>query len=210
MFTHWLSGLLRGGARRGGRPPPRPWQGGLRVLAPERLEDRVVPGFLPPVSYGVGQYVLAVVAADLNGGGTDLVTANNDSNTVSVLLNNGNGTFAAASHYAAGPAPFGVAASHFRDPNVLDLAVANNTGPNGTVSVLLNNGDGTFQPPVAYSVGSSVAAVRVATGDFNADGRADLVSVNRTGTNQTSVSVLLGNGNGTFQSPVTYPLGAIN
>ena len=82
-----------------------------------------------------------------------------------------------------------------------DLAVAN-YGSND-VSVLLGNGDGTFQPQVTYAVGSSPVAL--VAGDFNGDGRPDLAVANY-GAND--VSVLLGNGDGTFQPQVTYAVGS--
>ncbi len=188
----------------------RPYSTRACLRGPEQLETRVVPSFLAPVSYGVDEYVLSVVNADFNADGfADLATANQDSDTVSVLINAGNGTFGASTSYAAGPNPDGLAVGNFDGINGLDLAVANNTGPNGSVTILLNNGNGTFLPGGSYSVGSSVAAARVAVGDFNADAITDLVTVNRVGSNQTSVSMLRGNGNGTFNAPLTFPLGSI-
>jgi hypothetical protein len=84
----------------------------------------------------------------------------------------------------------------FRGDGNSDLAVADAAG----VSVLLGNGDGTFQKHVNYAAGTGVTSVAVA--DVNGDGRLDLVATN----NEVSgtVSVLLGNGDGTFQSPVEY------
>ena len=83
----------------------------------------------------------------------------------------------------------------------LDLAVAND-GDN-TVSVLLGNGDGTFQPQVTYAVGQCPDAI--VAGDFTGDGRLDLAVANAL---DDTVSVLLGNGDGTFQPQVTYAVGA--
>ena len=78
------------------------------------------------------------------------------------------------------------------------------------MSVLLGNGDGTFQPQVTYAVRGRISAAIVA-GDFNGDGRIDLAV---TGYNDDSaptpvgeVSVLSGNGDGTFQPQVTYDVG---
>ena len=70
------------------------------------------------------------------------------------------------------------------------------------MSVLLGNGDGTFQTQVTYAVGSEPDAL--VAGDFNGDGRTDLAVANY-GAND--VSVLLGNGDGTFQTQVTYAVG---
>ena len=71
------------------------------------------------------------------------------------------------------------------------------------VSVLINNGDGTFQPSFNYLTGLSPRSIAVT--DLNSDGLADLVTANYRG---TSVSALLGNGNGTFQKTVTYGTGS--
>jgi hypothetical protein len=105
--------------------------------------------------------------------------------------------FSAAVNYATGTQPDSVAVGDLNGDGKADLAVAN-YGPN--VSVLLGNGDGTFQTAVQYAVGSS--ADSVAVGDFNGDGRADLAVANG-----TNVSVLLGNGDGTFQTAVDYAVG---
>ena len=82
-----------------------------------------------------------------------------------------------------------------------DLAVAN-YGSND-VSILLGNGDGTFQPQVTYAVGSFPYAL--VTGDFTGDGRTDLAVAN---SGDNDVSILLGNGDGTFQNQVTYAVGS--
>jgi hypothetical protein len=68
----------------------------------------------------------------------------------------------------------------------------------GGVSVLIGNGNGTFQAPVSYSVGNPIA---IAVGDFNGDGKPDIAATNSNG---ADLSVLLGNGDGTFQAAVNY------
>jgi hypothetical protein len=85
----------------------------------------------------------------------------------------------------------------FNGDGKADLAVANAASSN--VSVLLGNGNGTFQAAVNYAAGDDPDSVAVA--DFNGDGKADLAVANYLGNN---VSVLLGNGNGTFQAAVNY------
>src|SRR5262249_34361375 len=110
-------------------------------------------------------------------------------------------SFISAPAYPAGANPRALAAADFNNDGRPDLAVANDTSA-GTVSVLLGNGNGTFQAPAAFAVGSNPAAV--AAGDFDGDGKQDLAVANYWSSN---VSVLLGNGNGTFQAAVNYALG---
>jgi len=157
-------------------------------------------GFLPPVSYPIPAQSYLLAVADLRGDGkADLVvtTPYGNSNSVSVLLGNGDGTFQPAVSYLAGSDPYAVAVGDFNGDGKPDLAVANYRDV--SVSVLLGNGDGTFQPAVGYAVG--MRALCIAAGDFNGDGKADLV------VGGSAVFVLLGNGDGTFQGAVSYAAG---
>ncbi len=102
--------------------------------------------------------------------------------------------------FAAGNGPRSVAVADFRGVGKLDLAVANRD--DDTVSILLGNGDGTFQAQATYATGG-YTPVSVAVGDFNNDGILDLAVVNACGVDLTcmsqgTVSLLLGNGDGTF------------
>jgi hypothetical protein len=94
-----------------------------------------------------------------------------------------------------------VTVADFNGDGKLDLAVANNRSNN--VSILLGNGDGTFQPAVEYGAGSNPTSVTVA--DFNGDGKLDLAVANNGSNN---VSILLGNGDGTFQPDVNFAAGS--
>ena len=143
--------------------------------------------FLPAVNYGVGTQPTLVAVGDFNGDGKpDLVVANLGSNTVSVLLGNGDGTFQPAVNYGAGFQPSSVAVGDFNGDGKPDLVVANH-GSN-TVSVLLGNGDGTFQAAVSFSAGTNAYSASV--GDFNRDGKPDLTVANFGSIN---VSMLLSN-----------------
>jgi hypothetical protein len=156
------------------------------------------------------------IVGDFNGDGKlDLAKIDGAAGTVSVLLGNGDGTFQAGPSYPAGVAPISIAVGDFNRDGKLDLVVANkgtyaNNFADSSVSVLLGNGDGTFQPAVAY--GPVVNAYYVAVGDFNGDGNPDLAvataGVPLGGGADAGVSVLLGNGDGTFQSAVIYDAGA--
>lgn len=145
----------------------------------------------------------------------DLAVANQGDDTISIFQGNGDGTFQPAVtplQLPAGFAPAALAAADFNNDGHLDLAVADQ-GSN-TVSVFPGNGDGTFQARTDYQAGSSPAWISAA--DLNGDGVPDLVAANSGSTvtdsagNQISgdsVSVLLANGDGTFQSHVEYPAG---
>jgi hypothetical protein len=170
----------------------------------ERLESRVVPGFVAPLTFDAGSRPEGFAVGDFTGNGIpDVAVANYGSNNVSVLLGNGDGTFQPARNFAAGDNPTFVVAADFRHNGILDLAVVNTTafgfGAPG-VSVLLGNGDGTFQTRVTYFAGTSVGDVAV--GDFRHSGDLDLAV-----TTSNGVSLLFGNGDGTFQAPVMYPAG---
>ncbi len=103
-------------------------------------------------------------------------------------------------NYAVGSQPYSVFSIDFNGDNNNDLVTANASSNN--VSILLGNGDGTFQSAVNYSVG--VYPRSVFSIDFNDDGNYDLVTANGTSDN---VSILLGNGDGTFQVAVNYLVG---
>jgi uncharacterized protein (TIGR03437 family) len=161
-------------------------------------------GLNPPVPYGAGSDPLAFAVADFNGDGkADLAVGDSMGNSVSVLLGIGDGSFQKAVTYALGNEPTFIAAGDFNGDGRIDLAVT--YSGNGIVYVMFGNGDGTFQAAVrSATTGSSLSSVAV--GDFNGDGRADLVVANNDYSNGL-VTVLLGNGNGTFQPGISLAAG---
>lgn len=148
--------------------------------------------FEPQVEYPTGKMPEGIAAADLTGNGkSDLVTADKEANKVSVLINNGNGTFEAPAEYSTGVGPDAVALADLTGNGKLDIVTADGTG--NTVSVLLGNGDGTFQPQVEYPAGADPVAVAVA--DLG-NGHPDIVVADKEG---NTVAVLVGKGDGTFE-----------
>jgi uncharacterized protein (TIGR03437 family) len=136
----------------------------------------------------------ALATADLNGDGIpDLVTANLDASSVSVLIGKGDGTFAAAVNYPAGSNPYQVILADFNGDGKPDIAAADFGG--AEVSVLLGKGDGTFRAAITYVTGTKPRALVAA--DMNGDGYPDLAVANSTA---MSTTVLPGKGDGTFQS----------
>jgi hypothetical protein len=155
-------------------------------------------------SYAVGAYPDALVAGDFNGDGRlDLAVANRGSNNVSILLGRGDGTFRRTASFAAEAAPVALVAGDFGGDGRLDLAVVGSGQVAGQLTVLLNQGDGTFGVPVAYAVGTAPDGLIV--GDFNEDGRPDLAVANAGSNN---VTLLLGIGAGAFQTQGSTTVGS--
>jgi len=179
-------------------------------------------------SGGLGASSLAI--ADLNGDGKPDIAVSNTAITafgpaggvVGVLLNNGDGTFRSDGTYSVGSNPAAsLAIADLNGDGKPDIVVASSCptvaecDPN--VEVLLGNGDGTFLSAAFYSSGG-FTATSVAIGDFNGDGKPDIVVSNSSScvnvascpSGNGAVGVLLGNGDGTFQSPVSYASGGFN
>jgi len=165
-------------------------------------------------SYPVGSEPVGAAVGDFNGDGIlDLVVANQicppstepcPPGSISILLGNGDGTFADHADYETAADPVAVVVGDFNGDGIPDVAVAAavsriNSGSPGFVSILLGNGDGTFQPHLDSPAGTGVIAL--VAGDFNGDGLLDLVVDNHPSFASHTVSLLVGNGDGTFQPP---------
>jgi hypothetical protein len=175
--------------------------------------------FQAPLIYSSGgYYAVAVMVADINGDGKpDIIVTNGcpfegsfcpTEGSVGVLLGNGNGTFHSVVIAPAGGVPLEMGIADVNRDGKLDVLVANqspNSETDGSVGVLLGNGDGTFQPVQLYDSGGSNATYIVAA-DLNGDGNPDLLVANLGECQGCSgvMGVLLGNGNGTFQNAVLY------
>jgi hypothetical protein len=160
-----------------------------------------------PVTFQTGANPWFIMVRDLNHDGKlDLITANHDSNDVSILLGKGDGTFAAAVNYPAGTNPTVVTTGDFNRDGRIDIAVGDYAK---TVAVLTGKGDGTFGTSAKFSVPGPVTYL--AQGDFRGTGIEDLVAVSTDFTGATmpeNVSLLLGDGDGKFDAPVSIAAGA--
>jgi len=151
--------------------------------------------FNDPVNYETGGYGPSAVAlGDLNGDHQlDVVVANQATNSIAVLLGNGDGTLRAATTFPAGTSPFFVVLADFNRDGKLDVAVANrDVFGIKQVSILLGDGTGGFQSPVSY--GSYRDVFSLAVGRFRNNGKIDIAIADT-----ASGSLLLGNGDGTFR-----------
>jgi hypothetical protein len=189
--------------------------------------------FQPAVSYDSGaDYPRSVAIADVNGDGIpDLIVANSESangspeGMIAVLLGNGNGTFQTAVTYDAGGVySYSVAVADLNGDGVPDIVVSENQSEVNCgicfpsyIGVLLGKGNGTFRRAVTYSAGGYFGT-SIALADVNGDGRLDVLVASECDQlnpdcadiagSEGTVGVLLGNGNGTFQTSVNYDSGA--
>ena len=145
-------------------------------------------GIAPGDFNGDGKLDLIVFFSDFGGSGFD------------VFLGNGDGTFQIGALYVSSGLTTAVA--DLNGDGVLDLAIPNYSA--AQVGIFLGNGDGTFQSPVNYATGGQGESLVAA--DFNGDGKIDLAETTYVYLGSTQISVLLGNGDGTFQAQVSYPV----
>ncbi len=166
--------------------------------------------FKAPVTSGTQQLFNAFLIAalgDFNGDGKlDVVTLNNSSNYIQVWTGNGDGSFKSPTNYTTGAQPTSVVVADFNGDGRLDLAISDGDGTAPAIAILMGKGDGTFQKAVNY-VPSGNPIRQIAAGDFNGDGRIDLVAASQMVGLPAGVWIVLGNGNGTFQTAADYPAG---
>jgi len=173
-------------------------------------------GFASPTIIDIGTGVLprAIALADVNADGhLDIVTANNESDNVSVLLGDGAGGFAPAQPFAAGTSPVAMAVVDLNADGKPDIVVAN--AGSRDVSVLIGDGAGHFAAPVNTSVGAGAEPYALAVADVDGNASPDIV-VASAGDDGSPfpppelpgvVSILLNTGSGTFAAAVQRPAG---
>jgi hypothetical protein len=158
-----------------------------------------------PVSHDVQVGAFFLVAEDFDGNGTyDLAVQNSISHSVSVLFNYGNGSYAPAVNYPVSTGALSLTAADLNQDGHSDLAVG---GFRDSVTILVNDGSGNFVKGGTFGVMNGSYAgdqIVVACGDLNGDGAPDLVVGHEP---IDSLSVLLNNGDATFQPPTNYPAG---
>jgi hypothetical protein len=163
-------------------------------------------GFLPAKSYPAGLFPIALAAANLDGSGRlDLVTANANGGNVTVLLNDGRGGFHLGASYTVDRTPRALVVADVNGDGQPDLLVASAgdpTGTTGTLSVLLGQPGGSFQPAINYAIPAQPEAM--AAGDFTGTGAVDLAVSSLDGT----VNILLGTGDGRFRMGQSLNAGA--
>jgi hypothetical protein len=173
--------------------------------------------FKPAKQYAAGTSPHAVAIGDLNGDGwADMVVANLGTpkglgGSISVLLNNGDGTFSRGLNYDRGGIFVSVVVGDFNQDGHLDVAAANAKA--NTVDVLLGNGDGTFGAVVSYAANQNEIVKFIASGDLSRDGNPDLIvaeGCTDSPCQASDVGVLVGNGDGTFQGMVSSSTNAKN
>src|SRR5262249_39068451 len=181
------------------------------------INPEFVPRFLAPVTLPVGLGASDMTLVDTAGtGAIDIVVTNKLTGQVSIVRNQGDGTFAPPALYRAGTGvsgldngsgsfqavsldgTSGVAAGRFTQGGPTGLITINPGSK--TLNFLAGAGSGGFANPIVLATGSSAQVIR--TADFNHDGFSDVALLDAQG-----LSVLLSNGRGGFSTPTTYDAG---
>jgi len=177
---------------------------GSSALYAQTVTPRSSSGLRHAVNYFGGYEAVSMVMGDFNGDGKpDFAAVDGVTRVVTVYLGNGDGTFQAGQTYTTVTTARSIAAGDFNGDGITDLVVANQYLNSGSLSVLLGNGDGTFQQPVSYPLAANPFSLAV--GDFNGDGKADVVVTENFA---HGFSVLLGRGDATFEPEAQTYVGA--
>jgi hypothetical protein len=159
--------------------------------------------FGAPTKFNLGGTSWFAVVEDFNADGKlDLAITDTFSNNVSILLGTGTGSFGTPTKFKVGITPYGIVTGDFNRDNKSDLAVANLNSDN--VSILLGTGTGSFGAATNFNAGGGSGGT-VAVGDFNSDNKSDLAVL--AVTNFGGISILLGNGTGSFGVATNFNAG---
>ncbi|MEO8151255.1 MAG: T9SS type A sorting domain-containing protein [Bacteroidia bacterium] len=164
-------------------------------------------GFSAVTQFTADNSTGSVVSADFNGDGdADLaVTTHNGSYNVSVMSGKGAGSFGSATNFAVGTSPISIIGADFNGDGKIDLATANMVNNvTGNVSVLLGNGAGSFAPVTNFGVGAATVPKSICSADFDGDGKIDLAMACIANNSTGNVSIITGDGTGSFGSPVVF------
>ena len=159
-------------------------------------------------NFAADTYPQSVAVGDFNRDGKPDLAVASQSDNVSILLGSGNGSFGAPTQFYANGSPRIVAVGDFNEDGKQDLAVSEkfNSNPDippGHVSILFGDGMGSFSAPTNFDVANNAASLAV--GDFNGDGKQDLaVATTNLHLNDNVVSILLGNGMGSFGAATNF------
>lgn len=164
----------------------------------------------PASPIAVGDIPIDVRIADVSGDGLlDVVVANREGDTVSVLINLGGAVFAPAAVYATGDGPFSLVAQDLDGDGDIDLATWNYDADNA--SVLINIGGGVFGAPATYAAGAQpLNAFNLVAADFDLDGDTDLAFSNNGPPFGSNVRVLPNVGGGVFGAPRVFGVGLLS
>jgi hypothetical protein len=195
---------------------PRARSLGRQALAySERFQDlsiqtglapsAAMPGFFMRDSLPAGFIPTGVVTGDFNSDGKmDFVVSNGGDNNLWIYLGNGDGSFNLPTivPITQGESPVAVTAGHLRGPNVLDIVVAESDSH--SIGIFLGNGGGGFSES---TVSLPYVPGAIVLGDFNNDGKTDLVVGYNDQNGKNTLAMLPGLGNGSLGTPISTPIG---
>jgi len=158
-------------------------------------------------------YPVAIVSGDFGNGHVDLAIADQGTDDVTVIMNDGRGNFTALAPIALGnlaSPPLSLVAGNFTSSGYTDIAVATTDysySVGDSIELLLGEGNGNFTPQAPISVGFGVYPIALVASHFTSDGKLDLATANSNGNGTDDFSVFLGDGQGGFSAPKLYALG---